>query len=576
MKKLLSFCAALLCVGSMMAAPLAMDTISCDSARTAALAGKTDSAIVKGYVTSIAQAFNESKKNVSFWMADTQDGGQVFEVYQAVCNSADEVPTVGSLVWAKGKLKKYRTTPELDAKCTFGIIQAAEPAKNLGHKSIAEFLALKNKKDTCILTGVVTNIVMDKDDATKYNKYGNFHLVEGTDSLYIYGLLTADGQKGQFIEMGIDEGDTLSLKAIYTEFKGKPQAANAIFVALSKKQQPQPQENVDVTMTGLMFQDKVATAGWWQLYGDNDNFYITLSNSNTITQAAGSYTAADLDQNFSYIVVLANKADTISFTAGSFTLTVDDNNSVTVVGELTGSDSKIYKLNLSFQEPKPDTTVDIVIPQGSMEDAYGYAFVAGKDDNDNYIQFLLTASYAAPAGTYTWDNVYPQYSGISINGIVPDIYSGSIVITANPDGSYTINADILCYNNTLYKFVITIPAKFAVTFAQPQNGTLVIMNEGTAIESGDEFVAGTVLTVEANPAEGFILGTLTAGGVDISKDKSFKITDAAVEVIATFVANPTGINNVEANKHLIKVIKNGQLVIQKDGKSFNVMGTELY
>ena len=75
---------------------------------------------------------------------------------------------------------------------------------------------------------------MDKDDATQYNAYGNFDLVDENDpevKIYIYGLLTADGQSKKFREMGIDEGDVLTLKAVYAEHNGEPQAANAIYVS---------------------------------------------------------------------------------------------------------------------------------------------------------------------------------------------------------------------------------------------------------------------------------------------------------------------------------------------------------
>lgn len=238
MKKLCSFFAAVLCAGGMMAETLDADTLTCAAAKEKALAGNTDAAVVKGYVTSVATAFDASKKNISFWMADMQDGGQVFKAYLAVCEKAEEAPTVGSLVWVKGNLAKYKSTAEMAKGCTFGILEAAVPAVSLGKKTIAEFLALKNRKDTCVLTGVVADIAMDKKDAAKYNKFGNFYLVDGTDKLYIYGLLTSDGQKGKFQEMGVDAGDTLTVKAVYTEFKSKPQAQNAIFVSVVKKQVP--------------------------------------------------------------------------------------------------------------------------------------------------------------------------------------------------------------------------------------------------------------------------------------------------------------------------------------------------
>lgn len=101
-----------------------------------------------------------------------------------------------------------------------------EVPENLGAKTIAEFLELKNTTDTCVLTGVVANIAN--------TTYGNFDLVDATGSVYVYGLLTAAGESKQFASMDIAAGDTLTVKAIYNEFNSKPQAKNAIYVSHSK------------------------------------------------------------------------------------------------------------------------------------------------------------------------------------------------------------------------------------------------------------------------------------------------------------------------------------------------------
>ena len=94
-----------------------LDTITCDSARIAALANVTDSAIVKGYVTDTTT----NKNGVHyFWMADSVDGGKVFEAYNVAYN-----PNIGDLVWIKGELTKYYTTPEMIAP-EFGVILPSE------------------------------------------------------------------------------------------------------------------------------------------------------------------------------------------------------------------------------------------------------------------------------------------------------------------------------------------------------------------------------------------------------------------------------------------------------------------
>lgn len=218
---------------------MAATTMTCADAATAALSVSADNELynngeeieVTGYVTSIQTAFNAQYSNVSFWMDDTKGGSNVIEAYRAACASAADAPSIGDKVKVTGKLTKYGTTPEFAAGCTF-VIEERDTyvPQNLGYKTIAEFLQIKSVKDTCILRGAIANIVMDKDDATLYNKYGNFDLVDATGSLYIYGLLTPEGEAQQFREMGLNEGDSITIKAIYTEYQGNPQAKNAILV----------------------------------------------------------------------------------------------------------------------------------------------------------------------------------------------------------------------------------------------------------------------------------------------------------------------------------------------------------
>lgn len=177
---------------------------------------------ITGYVTSIAYAWKEG--SMSFWMADTENGGNVLEAYKcAIANEADAV-LVGDKVAVTGQLTKYNKTPEFAAGCTVEIIERAAAAQNLGEKTIAEFLELKNTKDTCILTGVVSNI--------QNKEYGNFDLTDETATVYIYGLLTPEGEAKKFAELGVEAGDTLTVLAIYSEYNGAPQVKNAIFVDL--------------------------------------------------------------------------------------------------------------------------------------------------------------------------------------------------------------------------------------------------------------------------------------------------------------------------------------------------------
>ena len=105
--------------------------------------------------------------------------------------------------------------------------------EEMGMVTIAKFLEAKDDFNIYTLCGTVSDIVMDKNDPTQYNVYGNFNLTDSTGTIYIYGLLTADGEAKKFLELGIEEGDVITLKGSYTEHEGTPQIKNAIFVSKS-------------------------------------------------------------------------------------------------------------------------------------------------------------------------------------------------------------------------------------------------------------------------------------------------------------------------------------------------------
>ena len=243
---------------------LLADPTNCAEAAEAALSVENNDDLyndgkeytIEGYVTAIQTAYNDTHHNISFWMADAADGGNVLQAYRAVCETADNAPAVGDKVSVTGKLTKYNTTPEFAAGCTFVITEKAAEPQDLGEKTIAEFLELKNTKDICTLKGTVSNITN--------TLYGNFDLTDATASVYVYGLLTAEGESKKFETLGIEEGDILTIKAVYGEYNGTPQIKNAVFVSVEKA--PAPVEEHTYTVAGtVIFGDE-----WKPETVDND------------------------------------------------------------------------------------------------------------------------------------------------------------------------------------------------------------------------------------------------------------------------------------------------------------------
>lgn len=439
--------------------PALPDPTNCAEAREAALSVSANNELYKdgavysitGYVTEIAYAYSASANNMSFWMADAADGGKVLEAYKVVPESADAIPAVGDKVTVTGSLTKYNTTPEFAAGCTVVIVEHGTPVvpQNLGEKTIAEFLTLANTVDTCVLTGVVTSITNDT--------YGNLYLADGNDTLYVYGVLTPAGEAKKFGELNVAVNDTLTVKAVYSLYNNAPQAKNAVFVAV-KKAPVAPADTITIDIESeVQYTDYVAAAGWWQFMAENDEYEISISNVST-TQAAGTYTIADLDADYSYVFIKADSVE-VHFVDGSFVLTEGEGGSRTIEGTVTGDDGNIYNIKLVFRIPTAETTVNVEIPEWGVADAaeyYGYTgtLFYGEAADGTYVQFVVLGNN--PVGTFTYDDMLPTATGIEVAGNFKAIYSMNVTVNATQEMRAIITMDILCLNNTLYHVTTTI------------------------------------------------------------------------------------------------------------------------
>lgn len=225
-----------------------------------------------------------------------------------------------------------------------------------------------------------------------------------------------------------------------------------------------PGEEINVTISSLtnpgqvFYADAIASSGYWDIYAFNDQYQIEISNIST-TEAAGTYTIDDLDAKYTYIVPA--EGDTVHFTAGQVVLSITDG-VVNVAGKLTGDDNNIYNINLTYKDPVAEQTVNVNIPKGVLHDAYaayGLYAVYGSAEDGTYVQLAIWAE-AGFEGEFTEDDLDNQYVGSGLKdaaGNTQQIYTAAITVTPGAiEGAYTITADLLCYNNTLYKVTMKI------------------------------------------------------------------------------------------------------------------------
>ena len=188
----------------------------------------TSSFKVRGYVTKIQYNWSEDNHNMSFWIDDVDCGAQdKFEIYKATGTAAAHI---GDFVECVGQVSYYRgTTYEMPQGATYTIITPAASAQEMGETTIADFIAAADCRNIYTLTGTVSNITN--------TQYGNFDLTDNTGTIYIYGLLTPEGQSKQFETLDVTEGDTLTLKGVYKLYENSPQINNAVFVSRTKPTQ---------------------------------------------------------------------------------------------------------------------------------------------------------------------------------------------------------------------------------------------------------------------------------------------------------------------------------------------------
>ena len=111
------------------------------------------------------------------------------------------------------------------------------------------FNALSDGDDLYMLKGAIRNIVMDKNDPTIYNKYGNFDVVDETGKVYVYGIVPmGSGQSGQDIltTLGVKEGDIVTVVGPKSSYNGNPQMKNGFLVSVEPGT-PGPVDTFDYT-----------------------------------------------------------------------------------------------------------------------------------------------------------------------------------------------------------------------------------------------------------------------------------------------------------------------------------------
>ena len=218
-------------------------------------------------------------------------------------------------------------------------------------------------------------------------------------------------------------------------------------------------ETINITMTdSVAVMDEVAIDGTWMIVGESEEWEVILSNdeSTAVTQLAGTYTLADLDDTYTCVYDYINGDDYVFFTDGSVTITVDDVAfTIHAVGSFTGEDGNTYNIDLLFHKPHQEATANLTFDNGVVGEGSLCSVITAENENGDGIYIAFDEEVALE--DLTTAGVY--YATVTVAGEDFDYYTITLNVVKNADGSCTVTADILCYNNTLYHVVITVSAE---------------------------------------------------------------------------------------------------------------------
>ena len=290
---------------------------------------------VRGYVTLWQNGYPQYQ-NASFYIDDSETGSttllQCFRLTGATASDKRKLVVGDYVEIQNAQLANYYGNAELK-NGSFTIISDATPAEYKGETTIANFLAQADLKNIYQLTGVVSDLT-----AGNGTTYGNLTLTDETGSVYVYGVLDADGQSGNFASLNVENDDTLTIRGIYSLHNSQIEIKDAQYINHHKKYIEEPVEEPAQFMgatTIADFIEKADTKNIYQLTGVVSNINDNMVGDIDIYDESG-------DIHISSILTADSTPNAFS------TLDVSVLDTITINATLTEEYGSLYVYNAVF------------------------------------------------------------------------------------------------------------------------------------------------------------------------------------------------------------------------------------
>ena len=287
----------------------------------------------------------------------------------------------------------------------------------------------------------------------------------------------------------------------------------------------------------------------------------------------------DTWESFDYSNVMVEvgtwgESDYVGNAMGDATVELDKN-TVTITGTMTTGNGTQFDVYIQGSLQPADPMTSTTLTMEGMTKTEGRRYIQLEDDNYNTIEIYsfeygdylkVTAGFDEPLEGYgSWKKV----DGVEtlVATLYDDYYTHVYYVTATVsttqiftlecmDATYTIDPEL-----KIVKFIGTADDKDFVITIEPdtENGGLYSVGEW-----GETSILGTEVEFDDSDAESYYLGGTYVD--DLGNTYEVSIFAAPAE------NNPTGLENNTNAVKATKAIRNGQLIIIKNGVRYNALG----
>lgn len=387
------------------------------------------------------------------WTAVVENGADWLTVNPASGSSADVVVEVKVVAEAnEGEARSAKVTfTAANIEEVLTVNQAAvsgggdEPGDDEGVITVEEFLSKPVDGSVYYrLKGTITDLYD--------TEYGNFHLVDSTGDVLVYGL-TAEKQSSNdksFSTLGLEEGDIVILEGTRDEYNGEPQVGGAYYISHEDGQgggdEPEPGDYTSIAdvrkMAPASTDDKATIADGVKIKAyviSNVEINNLTSKKNVFVQdeTAGLQIRFTSDATFAFgdEVVIDLSGQELSYFDGALQANNVPNGNV----EVLSSDNKIDPKEVTVAEFMKNTydAQYVALPDVQVvESDLGKTFVEGGAHTSINVEDITGHSFAIFSSKYTTfgNEQVPQGAGV-LKGI-STVNKGNMQINLTSQSDY--------------------------------------------------------------------------------------------------------------------------------------------